>query len=155
MAKGDLVKQFLTEEELKLISEKIGQIEKKTSGEVRVVIREHKDWIAKLVRLSIRRMAVEEFYRLKMHKTRDRTGVILYFLLEDRQFYIYGDRGIHDKLGQGMWDGLCNEMSKIAKEKSLYDAIIYGLEKIGAKLAEHFPVKPDDVNELPNDVAIR
>lgn len=155
MAKGDLIKQFLDSEQLERIARAVGEGEKETSGEIRVVLREHRDWIARLLRLSIRRLAVEEFHRLGMHKTRERTGVILYFLLEDRSFYIYGDKGIHAAVGQPIWDGVVEEISRQAKESNLCDGILHGLNRIGALLQEKFPIRPDDVNELPNQVEIR
>ncbi len=155
MAKGDLIRQFLDEEQLARIGRKVGECEKSTSGEIRVVIRETKDWVAKLLRLSLRRLVVEEFYRLRMQKTRERTGVILYFLLEDRQFYIYGDKGIHAAVGQETWDRVAGEVAAAAREQNLCEGILLGLERIGAILAERFPIRPDDVNELPNEVELR
>jgi uncharacterized membrane protein len=155
MAKGDLIKQFLDEEQLARIGRAVGECEKATSGEVRVVIREKKDWVARLLRLSLRRLVVEEFHRLWMHKTRERTGVILYFLLEDRQFYIYGDKGIHAVVGQETWDRVVAEVAGAAKEQNLCEGILLGLERIGAILAGSFPIKPGDVNELPNEVELR
>jgi uncharacterized membrane protein len=155
MAKGELIRQFLNEDQLAAIARKVGECEKTTSGEIRVVIREKRDWIARALRLSIRRLAVEEFYRLRMHRTRERTGVIVYFLLEARQFYIYGDKGIHRTLGQERWDAIVAEISSTAKEKDLCEGILCGLDRIGALLTEHFPIRPDDVNELPNEVELR
>lgn len=155
MAKGDLIRQFLDEEQLARIGRKVGECEKATSGEIRVVIREKKDWVARLLRLSLRRLVVEEFYRLRMHKTRERTGVILYFLLEDRQFYIYGDKGIHAAVGQETWDRVAGEVAAAAREQNLCEGVLLGLGQIGAILAERFPIRPDDVDELPNEVELR
>lgn len=155
MAKGDLIRQYLSDDQLRRIDAGVGAQEKNTSGELRVVIREKRDWIAKLLRLSIRRLAVEEFHRLRMHKTRDRTGVILFILLEDRQFYIYGDLGIHRQIGQPAWDVIAGDISRIAIEENLFAAIQHGLVRAGELLARNFPIKPDDVNELPNEVVIR
>ena len=32
--------------------------------------------------------------------------------------------------------------------------IIYGIDEIGSLLSKHFPIKPDDTNELSNKVAL-
>lgn len=155
MAKGDLIRQYLSEEDLRLIGEFINQAETATSGEIRVVVREKRDWFTRLFRYPVRRLALEEFHRLQMHRTRDRTGVIFFFLLEDRHFYIYGDRGIHQCIGQETWDTLTAEVGAIARQQNLGTAIRHGLQRMGNLLAAHFPVKPDDVNELSNEVEIR
>lgn len=149
------VRQFFTDDQLEAIATRIGEIETRTAGEIRVVMRHRRDWFARLLHLPIRILAIEEFRRLGMQKTRDRTGVIMFFLLADRRFYIYGDRGLHRKVGQETWDRLVGEMSEQAKTAGLFDAVIYGLGQIGELLNRHFPIKPDDVNELPNDVVIR
>lgn len=154
MKKGDLIRQFLSEEQLSGIAAQVGEAERGTSGEVRVVIREKPDLVAGLLRLSLRKLAIEEFYRLRMQRTQDRTGVILFFLLSRRQFYIYGDRGIDSRVGQGVWDGIAAEMSRKAKE-GMAAAIGYGLSRVGEELRKHFPAGDDDRDELPNDVEIR
>jgi uncharacterized membrane protein len=155
MARGDLKRRYLSDEQLARIAAGVAACERGTAGEVRVIVRDRRDWLARLLRFSVRRLALEEFRRLRMHQTRDRTGVILLLLLEDRQFYIYGDKGIHDRVGQSAWDRLSEEMGGIAGREGLYAAVAHGLEQIGALLRQHFPRRPGDVNELSDEVALR
>ncbi|MEZ4691854.1 MAG: hypothetical protein R3A12_17515 [Ignavibacteria bacterium] len=51
------------------IAESIGEIEKKTSGELRVCIKEEKGLLEK--NKPSRELAHKEFLKLNMHKTRD------------------------------------------------------------------------------------
>jgi uncharacterized membrane protein len=40
------------------------------------------------------------------------------------------------------------------KEGKYLDGLLFGLDEVGKILSAHFPIRPDDINELPNDVEI-
>ena len=105
-------------------------------------------------KLSIYDMALREFYRLGMDKTRDNTGVLIYLLLSDKKFQIIADKGIHEKVEDGTWQKIADEMAEEFRKGKFLDGILKGLDRIGKILARHFPIKPDDTNELPNEVEI-
>ncbi len=147
------VKDIFTKDDLKKISDKIQEIEKRTSGEVRVSIREKKSLLER--KLTLFDMAVKEFYRLGMDKTRDGTGVLIYILLSERKIQIIADKGINDKVENATWQKIAESVAEHFKMGKYLDGIIKGLEQIGEVLAQHFPIKPDDINELPDDIEIR
>lgn len=147
------VKDIFTKEDLRKISDKIQEIEKNTSGEIRVSIREKRSLLEH--KLTLFDMAVKEFYRLGMDKTRDRTGVLIYILLSERKIQIVADKGINDKVENATWQKIAESIAENFKTGKYLDGIIKGLEQIGEVLTQHFPIKPDDTNELQNNVEIR
>ena len=86
-------KNFFTEEEQKLIAEAIRNAERRTSGEIRVFVESRCSYVNPLDR------AVEIFISLKMDQTAERNAVLLYVATKDRQLAIFGDEGIHKKVG--------------------------------------------------------
>lgn len=152
MFKRNFINEILSNVELEKISEVIKQQELKTSGELRVAIKEKRNLFER--KKSIRELAIKEFYRLGMDRTRERSGILFFILLKEKQFYILPDEGITKKLTQDFWDGLALEVQKFFKEKNFYEGIILVLRECGKVLEKHFPRKPDDINELSDSVAI-
>ena len=123
----------------------IERAEKGTSGEIRVAIarRKAKDPIA---------VARHHFERLAMHRTADRNGVLILIAPRSRNFAIIGDAGVHEKCGDVFWREVADAMAGYFKRSEFETGIIHGIERAGALLGDHFPVRPGDRNELPNDV---
>lgn len=147
-----LIYYFLNDDELLRISNTIKQAEKTTAGEICVSIKEHKSFFQK--RKSMRQLAEEEFFKLGIDKTRDNTGILIFILLEERQFYILADKGINEKVEPKIWDSIKDEMQKMFLKGNFSKGIIHGVEKVGRVLSTHFPIKSDDTNELSNRVVI-
>lgn len=89
-----------------------------------------------------------------MHQTRDKTGVLLFFLLGERQFYILADKGINEKVVQNTWENVSKEIHDNFKNGYFTRGILSGIEIVGKILSEYFPIKLDDENELTNKVVI-
>ena len=89
-----------------------------------------------------------------MHQTRDKTGILLFFLLGEKQFYILADKGINEKVDQEVWETISDEIQQNFKNGFFAEGIISGIENVGNILSEHFPIKPDDKNELANKVVL-
>ena len=147
-----LIYHFFSDDDFLRISNKIKESEKITSGEIRVSVRQEKSFGKR--KTDIRKLAEEEFFKLNMHNTRDKTGILLYLLLSDRQFYILADEGINSKVPQSTWDGVRDDIQSEFKEGHYSNGILLGIEKVGKILCEHFPIKPDDTNELSNKIVI-
>jgi uncharacterized membrane protein len=148
----NLVKQLFVKEDLDAIAVAIGEAEKTTAGEIRVSIRQKRKWREK--QRTIEELARHEFHLLGMNKTKDRTGILIYLLLEDKKFFILADEGIHLKVEDGTWDRIAREMSDHFSQKNFRKGILHGIVSVGSELAKFFPRKSDDTNELPNDVHI-
>lgn len=147
-----LIYHFFSDDDFLRISNKIREMEKNTSGEIRVAIKEKKSFLKR--KKPIGHLAEKEFYKLNMHNTRDKTGILLYLLLSERQFYILADKGIHEKVGDVTWDKVRDEIQQKFQNGKFTEGLIWGMERVGKILAEHFPIKSDDSNELSNKIVI-
>jgi uncharacterized membrane protein len=123
----------------------IGAAEKKTSGEIRVLVsrRATDDAVA---------AATHEFDRLGMAKTAEKNGVLIFVAPTNRVFAVVGDTGIHAKCGDRFWQELAAAMTEHFKRDEFTDGLVLGIDRAGSLLAEHFPRRADDRNELPDDV---
>ncbi|MGC8888294.1 MAG: TPM domain-containing protein [Verrucomicrobiia bacterium] len=141
-------RKFVKRLDEKKIAAAIADAEKHTSGEIRVVVDSRKV-------TNALETAKIEFFKLGMDRTRDRNAVLIYFAPESRQFAVWGDLSIHNKCGYDFWRGIVAEMAELLREEKFTDAIVLAVNRIGETLKQHFPKKPDDTNELPNDVVFR
>ena len=101
---------------------------------------------------SVEQIARKEFVELGMTDTRDRTGVLIFLLLEEKQFCILADEGIHAKVGQDPWTNIASEMTRLFKEGKFVDGVRFAVEEVGSILAAHVPRRRDDTNELTDEV---
>ena len=136
-----------SQEENERIVAAIRQSEQATSGEIRVYIESRCRFVDPLDR------AVELFFGLKMEKTEQRNGVLLYIALKDRQLAIFGDEGIHQKVGTAFWDREIRNMLNAFNAAHFADGIVNIVTEVGNALREHFPYDAaTDRNELPDEI---
>ena len=128
------------------IIEAIQTAEKQTSGEIRVHLSTAGD------EDNILEAAKASFASLEMQNTRDRNGILLYFNTKLHKFAVYGDEGIHQKVGQDFWERLSADIRRAIHEKDLTAGIVLAVHHIGQALKDHFPLREGDRNELSNDV---
>lgn len=147
-----LLYHYFDDDDFLRISRKIKEMEKITSGEIRVAIKDSVSVFKK--NKSIDKLAEGEFFKLEMDKTRDKTGILIYILLSKRAFYIIADSGIDSKVEQTTWGAIRDDIQNQFKLGHYVEGILSGLEEIGAVLSKHFPIKIDDANELSNKVII-
>jgi len=147
-----LNKAYFTASDLNAIKQACECAEENTSGEVKVSIIAKRP--RKAAKLNLRDLALAEFKSIGMHKTRDRTGVLLYILLSERQFQILADEGINAKVEQKVWDEIAIKMAEKFKNGEYLSGVITAVMQIGEILAGRFPRKSDDTNELSNEVHI-
>jgi uncharacterized membrane protein len=139
-------KSFFSKEDEERMVQAIRFAEKQTSGEVRLFVESHCSYIQPIDR------AKELFAELKMTATKDRNGVLLYFAMKDRQMAIWGDEGIHQKMGQGFWE---KEVAKILadfKKEHFVEGICNMIQAVGEALKKNFPYASDDKNELDDTI---
>ena len=150
--KKHLIYHFLSDDDLLRISNKIKEVEKTTAGEICVSIKERLAFFNR--KKSIDRLAEEEFFKRGMHNTNDKTGILIFILLEGRKFFILADSGINRKVPQNTWESIKEEMQLMFIKGEFSKGILHGVNYVGKILSEHFPVKPGDTNELSNRVRI-
>jgi putative membrane protein len=101
---------------------------------------------------AVRERCVHAFYEKGLHRTRDETGVLIFISVLERKVWIIGDRGINDRITPETWHELARELSVGIREGRACTALCSIIGRCGRILAEHFPRKVDDVNELPDEV---
>lgn len=101
---------------------------------------------------AVRERAVRAFYEKKLYKTRDENGVLIFISILERKVWILGDRGVDRKIPHASWQAHADEISAGIKEGRGCAALCTVIGKCGQVLAEHFPSKEDDTNELPDDL---
>ena len=120
--------------------------EKMTSGEIVVSV-------SPFFWGNVQKAAEHTFMRLGIQRTRERNGVLIFIVPGRKQFVLLGDEGIHAKVGQGFWDSAAAALSTRFRAGDMTGALVDGIERIGAQLAEHFPHQGErDVNELPDEL---
>jgi uncharacterized membrane protein len=125
----------------------IQSAEKCTSGEIRVYVESHCRYVDPLDRAS------EIFAALGMEKTAARNAVLVYVALKDRQLAIYGDRGIHQKVGDVFWNQQVANILTHFNKANYAGGIGAVVGAIGKALEQHFPYdRGTDINELPDDI---
>lgn len=149
---NEILYHFFDDDDFLRISNKIQENEKITSGEIRVSIKEKKSFHLK--KKAVEELAKEEFFKLNMNETRDKTGILLFLILKEREFFILADSGINEKVSQQTWDEVRDDMQKKFKDGFYAEGILLGIERVGKILNNYFPIKPDDSNELSNRVVV-
>lgn len=142
------VHHLLSKDDESLIIEAIKAAEHRTSGEIRVHIEDECEGEA-----LDRAKAV--FAELKMHKTDQRNGALIYVALDDRKLAIFGDVAIHDHVGQDFWNDARDRMIQEFRKGKYAEGIAQGVKMVGEKLRTHFPWQSDDKNELSDEISYR
>lgn len=150
---NEIFYKFFDDDELLRISKKISVKEKITAGEIVVSIKEKKSFFQKSK--SVEQMAQKEFYRLRINNTRDKTGILIYIILAERQFYILADSGINSKVESNTWEVIKDKMQNNFRSGEFCKGILNAVDEVGNILSRFFPIKPDDTNEISNMVIVR
>lgn len=97
--------------------------------------------------------AKEIFDSLQMDKTDQRNAVLLYVAMKDRQLAVYGDEGIHNKVGYEFWNAEIKTMLIHFNQQHYSEGLVKIINDIGEVLVAHFPYdNKGDKNELPDDI---
>ena len=132
------------------IARAIAAQEKRHRGELRFVVEAELGTLALLADRSPRARAVELFPRLGVHRTAERTGVLIYVLLADQRVEIVADQGIAARVGQAEWQAACALMQESFRAGRFEAGAVAGIEAVSALLAKHFPAGEGNANELPD-----
>lgn len=140
-------KEFFTEEEKQQLVQAIQLAEQKTSGEIRVFIESKCRFVDALDR------AREIFFKLEMDETEQRNATLIYVAVKDHQAAVFGDEGIHQKVGAQYWEDVVKKMLLQFRQKKLSDGICQAVTDLGQALQFYFPYNRDtDKNELPDEI---
>ena len=139
-------KEFLSKLEHDRIGQAIREAESNTSGEIRVYIQRGKFSADPLT------AAQRKFHQLGMHKTHERNAVLIFVAPRAHKFAVVGDKAIHEKCGDALWQRVIDQMRTHFQNEKFTDALVEAIQEIGKVLAEQFPKTSINDNELPDDV---
>jgi uncharacterized membrane protein len=139
-------RHFFSPEEQELLVKAIGEAELSTSGEIRLHL-ENYCFGDEL------KAAKKVFARLKMYDTAERNGVLIYIAVRSRKIAIYGDEGIHQKLGDVFWQKLVERLIEQFKANNQAVSLAECIRECGKQLGLYFPRKAVDRNELSNSLS--
>jgi putative membrane protein len=103
----------------------------------------------------VRDAAFMQFYSSGLYRTRESNGVEIYLSFFERAVVVIGDRGIHEKMGDSHWDSARDLIIQGIRRGNVAGGICAAIDACGKALAEHFPHRADDINELPDRVINR
>lgn len=138
---------FITKKDEEEIVDAIRKAEKQTSGEIRVHLEPTSG------ETDIFERAMEVFHLLKMDNTKQDNGVLIYVAVEDRNFVIYGDKGINDVVPDDFWESTKDLIISHFKKGEFKEGLVNGILKAGEQLQKHFPWDEDNTNELSDQIS--
>jgi uncharacterized membrane protein len=144
--KKEAAKDFFTKAQEAELVNTIKEAELLTSGEIRVHLESHFEG-------DHFKHAKEVFEKAGMTNTELRNGVLFYLAVEDHNFVVLGDKGIHEKVGDDFWSNVRNEMQAEFREGNFVEGLKKGILTAGNALKESFPYQEDDQNELPDTLS--
>lgn len=107
-----------------------------------------------LRRARVRKAALQQFLAHGVHVTQDRTGVLIFAALEEHQVELIADEAIHSKVNQTVWAEAVGALTRELKADRPVAGFEAAVARCGAVLADHFPPRPDNPNELPDHLIL-
>lgn len=137
---------FTQSEEARIVGA-IQEAERGTSGEIRLYVEDF------CLRDHPVERAEEVFHLFGMHNTQNHNAVLLYIAPKSRHFAIWGDIGIHQKVGFGFWEAEKQLLREHFRRDEAGEGVVQCIQLIGHQLQTHFPSDTlDGHNELPDDI---
>ena len=151
---------FLTAAERKQVAQAIGEAELRSSGEIRVHLEDH-------IEDDVLDHAAFVFEELGMHKTAERSGVLIYVCVADRKVAVIGDKGINERVPANFWNDVLAVLQEhfsagrraptgaaaVAGGGRRAEGLCEAVRMVGEKVIQFFPRRADDRDELSNEVS--
>lgn len=105
-------------------------------------------------RARVRRAAMEQFLAHGLHVTEARTGVLIFAALSDHQVEVIADEGIHGKVDQDVWADAAAALARGMKAGDPAAGFEAAIGLCGRVLAEHFPPRATNPNEIEDRLVL-
>ncbi|MFH1217638.1 MAG: hypothetical protein V1706_14170 [Pseudomonadota bacterium] len=103
---------------------------------------------------QVKDRALTAFYEKGLYKTRDESGVLFFISLFEHKVWVLADKGIYAGISQKTLQEYAESVALGIKSGRASELLCREILHVGEILATHFPVKPDDKNELADQVII-
>lgn len=141
-----LAQQFFSAAEQELLVKAIEDAEMHTSGEIRI-------HLENFCFGNEIKTAQKRFSKLGMHKTVERNGILIYIASMSKKIAVFGDEGIHSKLGKDYWDSLIKQIIDGFHHQRKAEALASAIVDCGKQLSQFFPRQANDKDELSNSIS--
>lgn len=109
---------------------------------------------AALRRTRVRRAALQQFLAHGLHVTEARTGVLIFAALADHQVEVVADEAIHACVSPEVWADAVTALTGSLRRRQPVEGFEKAIDLCGRVLAERFPPRPADVNEIPDRLVV-
>jgi uncharacterized membrane protein len=79
-----------------------------------------------------------DFHHAGLHEHPDANAVLFLIAPKSRRFAVHGGDGIHARVGDAFWEELVKGMEPFFRDNRLTDGLVFGIERVGQQLREHF-----------------
>jgi uncharacterized membrane protein len=102
---------------------------------------------------DIRARAQALFHEHGLHRTKDRNGVLILVVLVNREFVIFGDRGLDDRVDEGFWLRVRDTMREHFQAGDIVPGLFAGAELVARELGQHFPPGGHEAHQQTSEAA--
>ena len=154
MGNKQWINNYFSEDELKEIQRALDDLEKNTSGQIIMSLRSKKTLLEKLY--SHHELALKDFDTLGAANTRERTGILIFIIFEDRYYDIIADEGIFAKIEDNVWNDMEEKLKEEFRKENYSAGILALVKSMGDVLSREFPARAGAVNndEIDSEIVI-
>jgi putative membrane protein len=105
---------------------------------------------AREMEAQVKEAAEIQFYQKGIYRTREETGVLIYVSVFERKVWVLSDRGINARIPEGYWKGVVDMIVEGIRAGRPAESICRAVAQVSDVLAEKFPARADDTDELKN-----
>ncbi len=153
------IHNFLSVDAVAKINETITEAEKQTTGEIKLLVVNKSTWMSlsnlKLRIAAARKRAKREFIGLGLDHAVRGTGILIMISLKERVVVVEGGKALEGKLPQDAWERVRDLVINGIFSGQRKAGICAAISEAGRILAEHFPITPDDTDEISNEIAFK
>jgi len=132
----------------------IASAELRTSGEIRFAVETALDLDELRIGKTPRECALDAFAHLRVWNSELANGVLIYVLMADRDVEIVADRDAAARIPTEDWEAVCRLMETHFRAGDFKAGAVAGVAAVGALLERHFPARPVERNEQPDQPSL-
>jgi uncharacterized membrane protein len=82
--------------------------------------------------------ARKHFAGARLHEHEHRNGVVFFVAPKAKRFAVFGDKAIHERVGDAFWSKLVDDMSPYFAKGDFTEGLVLGIARVGEQLRLHF-----------------
>ncbi|MGE5344271.1 MAG: TPM domain-containing protein [Candidatus Omnitrophota bacterium] len=103
---------------------------------------------------KVQQRAVRHFMESGVYNTQNRNGVLIFISDLERRVELLADRAINEKIPKDQWENIVSHVIDGVHTNQTVRHLAEAIKECGNLLARHFPIQPDNTNELSDDVHV-